>query len=178
MKVTIRNLKTMPTHDGLALHCKVFVDGKEIGIAHDDGWGGELDFQIHPNSDATRTLIKKLEDYAASLPKINVNEKFPDMKPLLVQPTMSLLIDFAISDKLNQMEERRQKQQLQKGIVYGTSLSNAQILRWKGKTLKDMAAKPDTRFQAQLVINKIKKNLKMGEKILNEEYLRSLGFEV
>lgn len=168
----------MPATDGLALHCKVFVNGKEIGIAHDDGMGGELDFQMHPNSDATRALIKKLEEYAASLPKINVNERFPNMKPLYIQPTMQLLIDFAISDKLTELNEKNRKRQIQKGIVFGQSYDYAQMLAWKGKTMKDMADNPVLKFQAQLKIGEIKKKLPAGHTILNAEYLQSLGFEV
>ena len=79
-------------------------------------------------------------------------------------------------DKREKMDKQRLNRKLRKGIVFGESLKKAQIHSWKGQTLKTMAEKPDTKFQVEVQLQQIKKKLKAGETILNEDYIRSLGF--
>ena len=112
MKITIRKLQTMVGTDDVIVHCHVYANGKEIGIAHDDGNGGGIQFQLHPNDAPTRALLEKVEAYAAALPEIDLNtDKILGNDPNMFQPDLEWLIDEAINQKLiDQGDKKIEKQ--------------------------------------------------------------------
>ena len=169
----------MPTMDGVAVHCAVYLDGKKIGLYHDAGNGGEANFQIHPYTPANKEAVKKLEEYAASLDKTDLNaDKELGDKPMMFQPDFNWLVDQAINDYLYVQCNKKFEKQKKVGIVYGTGESYYGTAYWKKLTLEKMLHKPNGANIVQAKIDDIKKKLKAGERILNSEYLQSLGWKV
>lgn len=176
MEITVRKLKSMPTMDGVAVYCEVLADGKMIGIAHDEGNGGELNFQPHPQTDAVRNKIKELEAHISTLPKIDFNkDKIDSDKPLFMQPTLELFIDEAINKELMKKATKKFDKDCKKGIVCGRNASIYSLVHWTNQTMASLSKLPQGKEVVQSRLDGIKQK---GENILNAEYLRSLGWKV
>jgi hypothetical protein len=164
MKITIKKLKTMRGMDWPAVDCDVYVDGKAFAQAHDDGSGGGLFIQpIGPDYNKNRDLLKQVENFVKKNHSIDLDE-FVDN-----------LIDEALLDK----EDKKVQKDFQKGICFGKDKNTFVLHNWKKfKTLKDLADDPRGKVAIQKAIIDIKKELKQGEKILNADILKDLGFKV
>lgn len=179
MELTVKNLKTLMGRDGIAFTCVVYYGNKKIGLAHDDGNGGEVDFQLHPSNEATRKLVKELEAEIATLPEIDLNEdKGLGDKPMMFQPDLEWMINKAVDRKLAEQDTKKITKQMKQGIMYGRSVDYSALAYWNNLTLETIKAHPKGIEIVQAKIDYIKANLKQGETILNAEYLRSLGWKV
>jgi hypothetical protein len=179
MEVTIKRLKTIEGHEGLAFTCEVYCDGKKIGLAHDDGNGGEVDFQLHPYTDANRKLVEQLEAELATRPKVDINiDKLFDGKPMMVQPDLQWAINSAVDTELRKKDAEKMERKKKQGILYGKNLSYCNLAYWNNMTLESMRLMPRGTDTVQAKINYIKDHLNAGETILNAEYLKSLGWKV
>jgi|DEB0MinimDraft_10_1074344.scaffolds.fasta_scaffold36120_2 hypothetical protein len=62
MNITLKNIKTFDTMDGMAWDATVYIDGQKVGTAHNDGEGGGAFFHMSAEHE------KRLEDHAKTLP--------------------------------------------------------------------------------------------------------------
>lgn len=159
-----------------AVQCEVYANGKRLGLYHDGGTGKEPNFQIHPNCDATRALYAKVQEYVIDLPVIDDNaDKKLGKDPLLYQPNFFDLVEAAIDVRAWEDKFRRE---CKKYILYGTPDICKKVF-WKKHSIEDVMYKETNGAQiVQAAINMVKSELKEGERILNAEYLKSLGLTV
>lgn len=63
-KIEVKNVKTFRAHDGQGWECAIYLDGKRVGFAVEDGWGGCLQFQ-----EVSQTDMDALNAHAKTLPQ-------------------------------------------------------------------------------------------------------------
>ncbi len=165
MKITIKKLKTMRSHDGgVACDCDVCLNGKTFAMAQDDGWGGGLFIQStgtdHDSYQSNKEVLKKVEAYVKKTHNINLDE----------------FVDNLIEAALNAKVEKKLENDYKKGICIGENKNKFEIMHWKGyRNLQLLADTPRGKEVIQKAITDIKKS---GEKIINVDYLKSLGLKV
>lgn len=200
MNITIKKLKTWNTTDGGGCNCSVYINNKYVGIAEDRGFGGDLDFYPdysngkspiidakgnyvpapEANVDSIKKLIADARDFVRNLPPVKYDYG-NDIKGEYEQ-TLETYINDLISAELQKKVDKKVERDFQKGICYGLNTANFHIYHWRGvKTLKEFADRPGGKDSIQKSIDQLKsefKKNKKGEKILNADVLKKLGFKI
>jgi hypothetical protein len=186
-KITVKKVQSFRGRKGIGASADVYLDGVHVGYFLDEANGGEFDFTrvVHMDDkkkDAlVKSLIKQLEDYAASLHPVDINadKKFGN-KPLMIQPTAVSMMDDVINAELQKKEDakfaKRMEKQSMKGILYGTK-NKYSVWAWK-IPLTQLIQTQAGRAVLQTRVNRVQLELKKGESILNAEYLKSLGITI
>lgn len=185
MKLVIRNFEYMQGREGVAVNCDFAFKGKIFLHAHDDGNGGCLDYYVYPNTPENQLVFNQFKAYVDGLPEYDFNAEMkaygydmgknePDMRKKTVEDVLNEFIDEAIGKK----EQAQFNRDAKKGIVYGKDKYRYSKIWWKGTTLAKMVMSPKGKLVLQTKLNQIKKELNDGEKILNAEYLKSLGITI
>lgn len=138
MNIELKSLRIYDrmSEETIAFTADVYVNGKKVAYAKNDGHGGCTDYHSYPNAD--RALLKAAEDYCKGLPP----EK-AELGSGIVELPQSLesVIDAWVYRVHNEKEAAKFQKQLvknmDKGICYGTA-DSYQILSWKGYTISRM----------------------------------------
>ena len=113
-KVTLKKIKTFLGIEGYGVNADVYINGKLACTAIDSGDGGEMYFQPNYNDvEQSKALIKALEDYCATQPKIKITDKF------FVDYTMEDYINNLLVEMVNKKEQKRMNKLFQTAIVFG-----------------------------------------------------------
>jgi len=180
MKIELKKLKIAEhlSEETTAFTADVYVNGKCIGYAKNDGQGGETDIRCHfPADSIERKLCAEAEEWAKTQPPYSEGGGEP------LPMTLDFYIDLMVYDVLLAQAEAKEQAKLKKlqlkEIHVGVPDSGRyQRWLWKKMTLAQLAANPSGKGAVQSRIDCIKRDLKEGHVILNAEYLRSLGFTV
>lgn len=177
MKITIKKVKTMDGHEGLAYSGDVYINGVYVGRAINDGNGGELCLHFYSDKPKVRELIGDAEIWAKNQPDMVL--EYGEGKTLTFKSNLQEKVDAVFNEYFEQKEKEKlvkaQKVEIQWGVPNSYGYTR---IRWKGLTLEQVAQKPQGLLALQTRINTIKRDLKDGEEIFNAEYLRSLGCTV
>ena len=172
MKITIKKLKTMNGHEGIAYSCDVYINGKNVGGAIQDGNGGDLLLEFyHEKGSPLRRLCDEAYKWAASLPDGvftigGAEHSFP--------MTLEGYIEDLVENHLKAKEDAKLEIEKRKKLMWGKPNSlQYWVSSWKKKTLAEV---PLPVLQSQ--VDRIKRDMKEGEVFLNAEYLTSLGCKV
>jgi len=170
-KVTLKKVKTFLGMEGYGVNADVYVDGKLACVAIDSGDGGCMDFQPnYKNLEQSKALIKKLEDYCASLPKKIIKVGGKDYKH---QPTMEDFINDKLMEWANEKDKKKTERLYKQAIVFGKPNGTSyKYLKYK----KPLAEINKNALQLQVDVVK-KQRCKNGEVILNTN-LEELGITV
>lgn len=184
MEIQLKKIKTMNGHEGIAFSADVYINGKCAAYAVDDGNGGEIDVHPYPNY---RDLVDQAEAWAKTLPdKVvpSLSDRDKD-KSFTVKMNLTEIIEDRFMDYLQAKEEKANAKKWTTGYAWGAPNAGMYtFLRLGAKQSFDSLLaetnphKETNRKIIQSRIDVIKKQLKVGEVILNANYLRSLGFTV
>ena len=159
------NYKTHRGHDGYGFNADLVLDGKKIAHVHDDAWGGEYQYDISvmyddPKYKEYKQLFDKLEAEIKAEPKIKTD-----------YGTMDNCLDFVINDICKEMDRKKDEK---KGVMVENA-SGWQIFGFKTSIPTTIKNYSDGLEALQGVYDKQKK---AGSKILNMDYLKSVGISL
>ena len=179
MKIELKKIKVYDrmSEETTAFTADVYINGKNVGTAKNDGHGGETDLQFyHAQGSPLRKLCDEAEVWARTLPDriIMLGDGQHSIKVELVD-----LIDDQVDEFLKNKEVAKREKAGLKQIQWGKPNGGSyHITSWKGLTLADLIKRPNGLMSLQTQVNRIKKEFKEGEVFLNEVYLQSLGIKV
>jgi hypothetical protein len=170
MKIELKNVKISESlsEETTAFTADIFVNGKKAGYARNDGRGGCTEYHSFPE---TRELFDKAEKFALTLPK--KVEEF-NGKIYEFNSNLELIIDNIIENVLKEKDKKKLEKACLKGIFKGNTFDYSGV-SYK-LPLKDIVRIHKEKGVAHLqgAYNKMKSELKQGEKILNTN-LEELG---
>lgn len=174
MNIEIKNIKFFDqmSEETNAFHASIYIDGKRVGEAKNDGKGGMTDYRaIHHDY---LPLIKEAEEYCIQLPPL----KFSDGGTLPMD--FELYIDTEVENFIKNRETAKMQKKILKyqedHIVFGTELS-FRMAYWtmaskRRAPISFMLEKHPDAVKSKLA--EIKAQLKLGERILNTNLPKEL----
>lgn len=154
MKIEIKNIKVADTltEETTAFTADIFVDGKKVGYARNDGRGGCTDYNRYPG-DGNMEAIKKAEEYCKTLP----DKIYPAMfgsPGFSVKMNLETFIDDAIEKHLDKKDkaklEKKMVDHLMWGVPNGTSYKQVKF---------NLPLSKINPLQLQVFVNKYKKGV-------------------
>lgn len=184
MKVELKKLRVYErmSEETTAFVADVYINGKNVGEAKNDGRGGETELQFyHEQGSPLRKLCDEAFAWAKTLPD-RVVDMGEGRQPFTYKVNLVDVIDEQVEDFLKKKEEAKQAKLFEKGFAWGKPNAGSYMYSKlpKGLTFAKMLSEQNipAKQLLQTRIDVLKKRLKDGEVILNATYLRSLGFEV
>ena len=166
MKIELKNLKINQafSEETTCFMADVFVNGKKVAHAKNDGRGGCTDYYPY---EGQRELLNLAEDFCKRLPKEKV-----DIGGTIHEFAQSLesVIDDLVFAKEKEKEDKRIEKLCDNNIVWGKPNGMSyKMLSFKGKP-KFADVKKSIVGQKALdnLINRVKGELKEGEEIFNK----------
>lgn len=174
MNIEIKNIQVFDkmSEETNAFHASIYIDGKRVGEAKNNGKGGMTDYHaIHHDY---MPLIKNAEEYCKELPPL----KFSDGGTLPMD--FELYIDTEVENFIKNRETAKMQKKILKyqedHIVFGTELS-PRMAYWtmaskRRAPISFMLEKHLDAVKSKLA--EIKAQLKPGERILNTNLPKEL----
>jgi hypothetical protein len=180
MKIELKKLKVAEhlSEETTAYSADVYVNGKCIGYAQNNGQGGETDIRCHfPADSSERKLCAEAEAWATEQPPYSEGGGQP--LPMTLDFYLDLMVYDVLLAKAEAKEQAKLKRMQLKEIHVGVPDSGRyRRWSWKKMTLAELAAIPSGKGAVQSRIDILKRDMKADEVIINAEYLRALGFTV
>ena len=161
------------SEETLAFTANIYINGKKVGYCKNTGQGGwtdyNADYDVSTKSvrDTNRKAIAEAEAYCKALPKVRSGE-------MQWEQSFEGYINQLLENWLKTNEEKKMIKKMQTCILVG-SLDKKRLsysyYNFK-RSLSDFTAK-----QLQDSVERIKANLKQGEKILNTN-LEAMGITI
>lgn len=169
MKIELKKLKIAEhmSEETTAFTAEIYVDGKNVGYAKNDGRGGCTDYHSNPDPQS-RKVIESAEKYCLGLPPI----KYPaehGMKAFEVEMNLEGFIDQLVMDELKKKDQKKIEKKFVNHIIWGIP-NGGTYTQVKFKYPLNVIPKE----KLQPMVDQYKKELKEGEKILNTN-LEALG---
>jgi hypothetical protein len=166
MKIELKNLKINEafSEETTCFMADVFVNGKKVGHARNDGRGGCTFIHAYPNQ---HKLLAEAEKFCSELPKKSFD--FGDRTHEFAQ-TLDSVVDDLVFAKEKEKEQKRIEKLCDNNIVWGKPNGMSyKMLSFKGKP-KFADIKKTIMGQKALenLINRVKSELKEGEEIFNK----------
>ena len=171
MEITLKSLQIFErmTQETTAFRATLYVDGKGVGEAGNDGQGGCTWYHaIHHDF---IPIIEKAEEYCKSLPP---HEWEYGGKKYSRPSNLEMVIDHLVQklgmEKQNKKFKAKMLKDQKVGVIYGDDKSY-EMTYFKGRNGKvpiaEMLSHEATKMNLKITINKIKKELNPGQRILN-----------
>lgn len=164
MKIELKSLRIYErmSEETIAFTADLFVNGKKVAYAKNDGCGGSTFY--HPYPQADKQLLDAAEIYCQKLPeKEGFSQNLEDV------------IDDWVYRVYNEKIEKKAKERLAKdcikGICFGVNENSYKILSWKGFTIPSLLTHSKG---LNLIKEKIKELKTNGENILNKNIPQEL----
>jgi len=166
MKIELKNLKINQafSEETTCFMADVFVNGKKVAHARNDGRGGCTDYYPY---EGQRELLNLAEDFCKRLPKEKV-----DFGGTIHEFAQSLesVIDNLLFEKEKEKEQKKIEKLCENNIVWGKPNGMSyKMLSFKGK-IKFADVKKTIQGQKALerLVDRVKGELKEGEEIFNK----------
>lgn len=146
----------------------VYVNGKKVAYAKNDGHGGDTYYHPYATDNA---LLRKAEEYCLSLPPI----KYPaehGMEAFEIKMNLTHFIDDLVTAEIKKKDQKKMEKKMEKAIMWGVPNG----YRYTQVAFKVPLAQIP-RPQLQMYVNKYKSQFKEGEQFLNTN-LESLGIKI
>lgn len=161
MNIQIKNIKTYNalSEETTCFTADVFVGGKKIAYAKNDGHGGCTYYNVYKRED--RPTLEAAEEFVKTLPSTTYNGSFGE---LVIESTLETIIDNAITAFEKKKENKRMEKDMETSILIG--VPNGFSYRAFGfqYKLKLKSVSPES---LQKLINHAKSKMREGEIILN-----------
>ena len=156
MKIELKSIKfnERMSEETNCFTANLYVNDKKLCYVENTGKGGCSDYVLYVSKNAP--LLKEVEAYCKTLPDIKYNT-------ITIKQNLETVIDELFENYLIQKESKKLVKYMEKGIVYGT-LSNFQVVTWKGHTIAEMLTSPHGVLPIK---NKLKELIRDGKNILN-----------
>ena len=187
MKLTIKKFKKLDDgREGIMFTCQIHYKGKQLLSVRDDGNGGGLDIDVYPNTAENHLKDNELMVYISKLPEYDLNAQCRALgykgisdEPAMCKMDLETLINDMIDKLLNEKEKKRVEgifnRNSKKSILVGKDKTLFTQYWWKKKSLAEMCTVPRGKEVVQMKVDSLIPLLKEGEKILNADYLKSIG---
>lgn len=180
MKIELKKIQVFErmSEETNAFVADVFINGKKVGTAKNDGQGGEtyLDF-LYRNDESNNQLVKDAVEYLKTLPP-----EVSDLggTPFEIKMDFPLYVDLIVEQFLKDKENKKKEKYYTIGFVFGKPNGYSyRYVTYKGKpTLESIKSKVGGLQFLQKEVDRIKPQMKEGEKFLNEDHLKKLGLKV
>lgn len=145
MKIELKSLRIYDrmSEETIAFTADVYVNGKKVAYAKNDGQGGSTYYHRYPNAD--RALLGAAEGYCKGLPP-EVSEY--NGKTYEMEQSLESVIDAWVYrvDAENQKAkfQKRLEKNMVKGLCVGTP-DSYEVIWWKGVTIPQMMASANGR---------------------------------
>ncbi len=166
MKIELKNLKVnaMFSEETTCFKADVFVNGKKVAYAENDGRGGCTYYHHYENQQG---VVRLAEDYCKTLPKqvINFGNEIHEF-----DQSLESVIDDLVFTKEKEKEQKKIDKLCENNIVWGYPNGYSyKLLSFKGKA-KFVDVKKSIVGQKAIenLINRVKSELKEGEEIFNK----------
>ena len=176
MNIELKNIQINKSfsEETICFTADIYVNGKKTGYARNDGRGGCTYYSSYhkPNNEHD---LRQAEAYAKSLPSRMA--KLSDEKEFEILSNLEGLIDEMIEKKFNEGEnlafERKLNKATETAIVWGKPNSGRfTSLGFNGKPkLAEISKTTQGQIAIKNLVEKVKKELKEGEVILNKNIL-------
>jgi len=168
MKIELKSLKIFDamSEETIAFVADVYVNGKKVAYAKNDGHGGCTYYNRYPNAD--RTLLEAAEGYCKGLP--STKHEFNGRTMELDQSLESIIDEWVYrvdNEKQAAKHQKNFEKNMVKGLCIGTPDSYT-ITTWKGITIPEMMASANGRGVLRA---KILQAQSEGKKVLNNNIL-------
>lgn len=145
MKIELKSLKIYDgmSEETIAFTADIFVNGKKVAHAKNDGNGGSSYYTRYQNAD--RTLLVAAEDYCKGLPpkKYESNGSVIEIKQTL-EDVIEGLVNEAYNEKEKKKFEKKLNNSMIKGLCHG-DVNSFTITTWTGYTIPQLLALPHGR---------------------------------
>lgn len=180
MKIELKKLKVYErmSEETNAFVADVHINGTKVGTAKNDGCGGEthLDF-IYREDYSNNQLVKDAIEYIKNLPP-----EVSDLggRPFEIKMDFPLYVDLIVEEYIKQKEYKKREKYYTIGIVFGNPYGHSyRYVSYKGRpTLESIKNKVGGLQFLQKEVDRLKPQMKEGEKFLNEDHLKSLGLSL
>ena len=166
MKIELKSVKINEafSEETTCFMADVFVNGKKVAHAKNDGHGGCTFYYAYPNQ---QELVKQAEQYCKALPKEKIS--FGD-KVHEFEQTLESVIDKLIYDKQHEKEQKKIDKLCETNIVWGKPKGvSYKYIGFNGRPkLADMLKTPMGKLSVEKLIARVKGELKEGEVIFNK----------
>lgn len=171
MKIELKNLRiyNRMSEETIAFTADVYVNGKKVAYAKNDGQGGCTFY--HPYPDADSALLGAAEVYCKGLPpkKVELGSGIVDL-PQSLESVIDTWVYRVDKEKAEQKHDKQLAKNMLKGVCYG-SRESYKTLSWKGWTLPDLLKNDRGR---EIVKAKLLELTAKGQNILNTNIPKEL----
>jgi hypothetical protein len=166
MKITLKNLKVNLTfsQETTMFQADVYVDGVKTAYAQNDGHGGCTGYHAY---EGKRDLLKKAEEFAASLPSKTYST-------LTLKSNLEMVIDDLVDAHVREKENLKFNRKIEKltknHIVWGIPNGDSyHKICFKGRPDFEKIIKlPQGKIALENLVKKVKSELKPNEVIFNK----------
>lgn len=143
----------------------VYIDGKNVGNARNDGQGGSTYYQYNSGLRSNVEAMEKAEKFCLSLPPI----KYDTFE---IPMNLEHFIDDLVTAEIKKKDQKKFEKKMEKAILFGVpnGRSYAEV-----KFKIPLAQIPKEKLQGY--VDKYKKEFKEGEKFLNTNF-EKLGIKI
>lgn len=181
MKIELKKIQVFErmSEETNAFVADVHINGKKVGTAKNDGHGGEtfLDF-LYRNDESNNQLVKDAIEYIKNLPP--ETSDLGNGETFQIKMDFPFYVDLIVEQFLKDKEQKKREKYYTIGFVFGKPNGYSyRYVSYKGKpTLLSITQKVGGLQFLQKEVDRIKPQMKEGEKFLNEEHLKSIGLNV
>jgi len=177
-RVTIKKFKEGFGHDLMGYYCDVYLDNKKVGYVNDDGWGGDVSIEFTDKSKQTVFEAYLVDNKIVDIMVTKLDWGSPLKKNEINLWSQGLaVVEVAIDTKEANKFIKKINKSCLNSIVYGTN-HRYKSSGWKNLSLDAIVNHPDMGVKPlQQLYNRIKKELKDGERIFNTN-LEELGVKL
>ncbi len=155
-KIELKNLRIYDkmSEETIAFTADVYVNGKKVAYAKNEGCGGCTYYHSYPNAD--RALLKAAEDYCKALPP--EKSTYGD-KTLELPQSLESVIDEWVYRVHNEKADAAFKKKLEKNMIKGLCVGTPdryEIIWWKGVTIPQLLASPQGRATIRVKLLQLK----------------------
>jgi hypothetical protein len=168
MKIELKNIKVNLTfsQETTMFNADIFVEGKKVGYAKNDGHGSSTDYRSYDNNN---TALAKADKYLRTLPSTPF--RFGD-KIYEIDSNLENFIDNAIDAYVKKKEEAKINKKIEKEclnyVVFGEPNSGEyHKLGYTGFTIDTIKRHPNRVSLLTKLVEGIKKSFKEGDVIFN-----------
>ncbi len=175
-KVSIKNVKTNVGHDLGGYYVDFYLKGHgKIGFVNNDGWGGEVlpDYESKEKQSIFENFLK--ENNVAQIMFDNGWAFMKDVNKIDFDCQTESLMELLIAELETKKYFKEIKKITKNAILFGNEDGYSGV-KFR-LSLKEIATKPNGLATLQSRYDEIKKKLKPGERILNEN-LKKLGIKL
>lgn len=175
MQIELKSIRVYDrmSEETTAFSASLYIDGKKVGTAKNDGRGGMTDYYYnHPDY---CDIIREAESYCKTLPpRVFPKSEFTDSFSVpmdLEQKIEELLYDYLAKRDLEKFEKKKIKR-METHILWGDDASYREV-RWKDVTIAQVISKPEGPMLIKQVLHKLKKDYPDG-RLLNTNIPKSI----